>query len=277
MPLRVYNAGQNDILGGYLMKFIVTFKIFLRILMLLTAGYGIFSSDVFSSENPTGYEILKKMDTHKDFTSIEYSAIMEIHIKNKIRTKSLKVLSLSGDETRAIVEFTNTEDEGTKYLMIAKNLWIYFPEEEDVVKISGHMLKEGMMGSDVSYEDALESDALSDKYTVTLSGEENINSQDCYVLTLDAKVKKVPYYKRKMWVDKNTFVALKEEMYAKSGKMLKVSNVLEMENINGRNIATKVEMVNVLRKDSRTVFTMQNIIFDKPLDEKIFTLRYLRK
>jgi len=259
------------------MKFIISLQILLRVLILLTLGFWFFTSDVFPSENPTGDEILKNMDIHKDFTSIEYSAIMTIHIKNKTRSKSLRVLSINGDETKAVVEFTNPEDEGTKYLMIEKNLWIYFPEEEDVVKISGHMLKEGMMGSDVSYEDALESDVLSKKYTVTLSGEEHINNKDCYILTLNAKVKKVPYDKRKMWVDKNSFVALKEEMYAKSGKLLKVSNVLEMKKINGRNIATKIEMVNVLRKDSKTVFTMENIIFDQPLDENIFTIRYLRK
>ena len=55
------------------------------------------------------------------------------------------------------MEFTNPEDRGTRYLKRDKNLWIYFPKEQDTVKISGHLLKEGMMGSDVSYEDALES------------------------------------------------------------------------------------------------------------------------
>ncbi len=225
----------------------------------------------------TGEEILAKMDTHRDYKSIEYTGSMTIIVNNKTRTKALAVQGLGGDETKAIVEFTNPEDEGTKYLMLEKNLWIYFPEEEDVVKISGHMLKEGMMGSDVSYEDALESDALSEKYTITLTGEEKINDKNCYVITLDAKVKKVPYYKRKMWVDKETFVAQKEEMYAKSGKLLKVSNVLETKKIGGRNFPVKSEMVNKLRRNSKTIFEMKDIVFDKPMDEKMFTMRYLRK
>lgn len=225
----------------------------------------------------TGEEILTKMDTHRDYQTIEYTGTMEIHVNKKIRKKTLKVKGIVGTKTKAIVEFTNPEDEGTKYLMLAKNLWIYFPEEEDVVKMSGHLLKEGMMGSDVSYEDALESDALSEKYTITLTGEEKLKERNCFVIILDAKVKKVSYYKRKMWVDKKSFVALKEEMYAKSGKLLKVSTVLETKNIDGRNFPVKVETVNKLRKNSKTVFEMKDIVFDKPIGEEIFTLRFLRK
>lgn len=225
----------------------------------------------------TGEEILAKMDSHRDYKSITYIGTMEIHVNDKVRTKALKTEALGGSETKAIVEFTNPEDEGTKYLMLDKNLWIYFPEEEDVVKISGHMLKEGMMGSDVSYEDALESDALSEKYTITLANEEKLNDRQCYVIVLDAKIKKVPYYKRKMWVDKETFVALKEEMYAKSGKLLKVSTVLETKKIGERNFPIKSEMVNKLRKNSKTVFEMKDIVFDKLMDEAKFSMRYLRR
>jgi len=35
------------------------------------------------------------------------------------------------------------------------------------------------------------------------------------VLTLNATVKDAPYYKRKMWVDKELFIQRQEEMYAK--------------------------------------------------------------
>ncbi len=245
-------------------------KIFPLIIILIIT----FMTNSFSL---TGEEILAKMDKHRDYKTITYTGIMSIYVKDKVRIKNLKSEALGGDETKAIVEFTNPEDEGTKFLMLGKNLWIYFPEEEDVVKISGHMLKEGMMGSDVSYEDALESDALSEKYKITLTGEEKFNDRQCYVITLDAKVKKVPYYKRRMWVDKETFVALKEEMYAKSGKLLKVSNVLETKEIGGRKFAVKVEMVNKLRKNSKTVFEMIDVVFDKPMDEEKFSMRYLRR
>ncbi|MBD3320752.1 MAG: outer membrane lipoprotein-sorting protein [Chitinivibrionales bacterium] len=225
----------------------------------------------------TGEEILEKMDKNRDHKTIIYEGTMEIHIDDEVRTKKMSARAMSNDKDRAVVEFINPEDDGTKYLMIGDNLWIYFPGEEDVVKISGHMLKEGMMGSDVSYEDALESDELSDTYEIRLIGEEKIGEYDCYVIELNARVRNAPYFKRKMWVAKSNFVQIKEEMYAKSGKLLKTANTLEIQTIGNRDFAVKVEMVNKLRKNSRTVFTMKDITFDKPLDESVFSMRYLRR
>ncbi|MBD3344957.1 MAG: outer membrane lipoprotein-sorting protein [Chitinivibrionales bacterium] len=225
----------------------------------------------------TGEEILEKMDQNRNHTTISYKGIMEIHIDDEVRTKQMSAKAMAGKKEKAIVTFLNPADEGTKYLMIDDKLWIYFPEEEDVVKISGHMLKEGMMGSDVSYEDALESDKLSDKYDIQRVGEETIDGYDCYVIKLDAKVKDVPYFKRKMWVTKSNFVQIKEEMYAKSGKLLKTSRTLEIKKIGDRDFPVKVEMVNKLRKNSKTIFTMRNIEFDKPMNESTFSMRYLRR
>lgn len=224
----------------------------------------------------TGEEILDKMDDNREYKTMTCSAIMEIHINDKVRTKNMKIEGeLEGD--KSFVEFVNPEDEGTKYLMLDENLWIYFPEENDVVKISGHMLKEGMMGSDVSYEDALEGDLLSEKYDIKIKSEEKFKDMDCWVIELNAKVKKVPYYKRIMYVDKNDFVCWKEEMYAKSGKLLKESSVLEVKKIDGRNFPVKSEVVNKLRKNSKTIFIMSDIKFNVPFEDNYFSMRTLRK
>lgn len=177
-----------------------------------------------SAYSLTPDEILSAMDKNRDYGTVSYTGTMEIHIGGEVRTKTMKVLGVGTE--KALAEFTNAQDKGTKFLKIKKELWIYFPSEQDVVKISGHMLKEGMMGSDVSYEDALEADALHRKYAAALAGEEAFEGHACYILTLDATVKDVPYYKRKMWVDRELFIQWKEEMYAKSGTLLKISHVL---------------------------------------------------
>ncbi len=223
----------------------------------------------------TPAEILSAIDKNRDYGTISYTATMEIHVGGEVRTKTMKTLGLGTE--KALAEFTNAEDRGTKYLKINKELWIYFPSEQDVVKISGHMLKEGMMGSDVSYEDALEADALHKKYAATLSGEEDFDGHPCYVLTLDATVKDAPYYKRKMWVDKDLFIQRQEEMYAKSGTLLKVSHVLDIKKIGARHFPVKVEMVNKLRRDTKTVFEMNDIAFDVKVDQNVFSLQNLQR
>ena len=223
----------------------------------------------------TADDILASTDKNLTYTTATYTGVMEIHIGDDIRTKQMKT-SVIGDE-KALVEFTNPQDEGVKYLKIKKDLWIYFPSEQDMVKISGHLLKEGMMGSDVSYEDALESDALKTKYNATIEKEEQLDSNPCWVILLEAKVKDVPYFRRRLWIDKNIFIVRKEEMYAKSGKLLKESNVLEVQNIGSRHFPTKVEIVNKLRKNSKTIFIMDNIKFDVELPDNMLTLQNLQR
>jgi len=224
----------------------------------------------------TGEEILRKMDRNRDHSTVQATGRMEIHIGDEVRTKTMVIKGMP-QKSRSIVKFTNPEDDGAKYLMLDDNLWIYFAEEQDVVKISGHMLKEGMMGSDVSYEDALEADKLTEKYAVEVTGEETLEGRPCYVVELSATTRDAPYYRRTMWVDKESFVAWKEQMYAKSGKLLKQSRVLEVSTIGEREFATKTEMVNKLRRNSKTVFTLSDVVLDKPLDEDLFTMRYLRR
>lgn len=225
----------------------------------------------------TGEEILTRMDRYRTYRTIRYEGTMTIHTGDETRVKHMRTVGLHKDETKAIVEFTNPEDEGTKYLMLGNNLWIFFPEEEEVVKISGHLLKEGMMGSDVSYEDALSSDKLSEKYAITLGPDTTIEGRPCYVVTLGAKVRDVPYDKRIMCVDKERFVQLREEMYAKSGKLLKVSTTQEVKKIGDRWFAVTVEMANKLRRNSRTVFAMEHVDFNTPVDETMFSIRYLQR
>ncbi len=221
----------------------------------------------------SGDEILKRMDANTSYQTIEYDGILAIYSGDTVRTKEMKATAMG--TSKAIAEFTNPEDKGTKFLKIDKNLWIYFPSEQDTVKISGHMLKVGMMGSDVSYQDALESDDLFKKYTVTVSGEQTVDGRQCYVLTLNATVKDVQYETRRMWVDEERFVALRREMYAKSGKLLKVSRVLDVQKIGDRFFPVKEEISDQLKRGSRTQFTMAEVRLDVPVSESLFSQRNL--
>ena len=87
-------------------------------------------------ENITGEEILRKIDENEYYDTIEYTGQMIIHIDDQIRTKQLTSQARS-EGHKALVEFTNPEDYGTKYLLIDDELWIYFPIEEEVVRSRG--------------------------------------------------------------------------------------------------------------------------------------------
>jgi outer membrane lipoprotein-sorting protein len=225
----------------------------------------------------SGEEILRKVDANIKYDTIIYTGKMEIYV-NATAAPRVKIMKTQGMGTqKAFVEFLNPEDKNTRYLKIDKKMWIYDGEEENVFLISGHMLKQGMMGSDVSYEDALESDALYAKYAIEITGTENVDGRTCTVITLTAKVKEVSYEKRKMWIDTERFIALKEEKYAKSGKLLKESRVLEVRKIGERYFPVKSEVADKLRNGSKTVFSMMEVQLNVPVSEKLFTMQNLQK
>ena len=110
-------------------------------------------------------------------------------------------------------------------LKLGDELWTYTPSTDRIIKISGHMLRQSVMGSDLSYEDMMEDPVLGNIYEAAVVGEETVLERPCWVLELTATKEDTAYFKRKIWVDKERFVILREEMFARSGKLLKTLEV----------------------------------------------------
>jgi outer membrane lipoprotein-sorting protein len=177
----------------------------------------------------------------------------------------------------SFIEFTNSEDRGTKYLKKGGRLYVYSPDNEGVMLISGHMLKESMMGSDMSYEDTINNDTLSSRYDPVITGSERWNGRDSWVLELAAKRRTESYPKRKLWIDKETGDMLHYELYALSGAKLKEFNMLKVEVFAGRRFPVEVEVRDLLRKDSKTTFTMKNVVMDRTIPDSVFSQRNLER
>lgn len=226
------------------------------------------------AEQMTAEEIMKRRDENEYIHSAYAEATMII---SKGGRKVEKTMVMYSREKDALVEFTNPADRGTKFLKREDNLWMFFPDAEDIVKISGHMLEQGLMGSDFSFQDMMESDKLTELYTFTLLEEDIFNGRPCYVLEATAiPGQKVSYYRRVTWIDKERFVGLKEELYAESGRLLKVSEAQELKEIEGRWLPVQSIMENKLRKDTYTQFIINKIELNPELDEKIFSQQSLR-
>lgn len=222
----------------------------------------------------TAEEIIQKRDDNEYIRSSYAEATMIISQGGRRIEKSMVMYSL---EKNGLVEFTNPADRGTKYLKRDDNLWMLFPDAEDIVKISGHMLEQGFMGSDFSYQDMMESDKLTELYTFALLEEDTFNDRPCYVLeAIAVPGQKVSYYRRVSWIDKERFIGLKEELYAESGRLLKTSEVEEIEQIDNRWLPVKMVMENKLRRDTYTRFIINKIELNPELDESMFSLQNLR-
>ena len=125
-------------------------------------------------------------------------------------------------EKKAFTEYLSPPRErGTKMLKLEAKLWVYSPSTDRTILISGHMLRQSVMGSDLSYEDMMEDPELANLYHAEVTGEEIIDGHECWVLGLTAKTRDIAYHTRRLWVDKQKYIPLQQELYAKSGKLLK--------------------------------------------------------
>ena len=222
----------------------------------------------------TAEEIINKRDDNEYFDTAQMEAEMIIVSGSRKITKTMVALT---DKKNSLVEFTNSQDRGTKFLKREDDLWMFFPDAEEIIKISGHMLNQGMMGSDFSYQDVMEADKLTDLYNFKIIGEEEFDGRPCYVLEGIAREGvKVSYYRRVSWVDKERFIGLKEELYAKSGRILKETKANVIEEIEGRWVPTNSVMENKLRKDTYTEFIITQIKFNLEIPEETFSLQNLR-
>ena len=248
------------------------FLIFCFYILALDAGI-----DSISSENTglTAEEILSRRDSNMVFKTARAEMDMIIHLGKRVITK--KLTSFSEGRKKSFIEFLSpARDRGTKMLKIEKVLKIYFPSAEKVMRVSGHMLRQSMMGSDFSYEDMTETaEELKKNYNVKLIGEESLSGNPSYILELESKSDNKTYYSRKVWIDKKKFVGLKVEFRAKSNKLLKVLTVDEIKSFGNRFYPIRLTMKDMLRKDTKTELIIRDIVFDIKIPNSTFMERNL--
>lgn len=267
-------------------KSIIPTRNYLLITTLLV--FGILSLGFSVANAITGEEIIKRVDANMTFTTARSEAKMVIHIDQEVREKTF--VSYDKGRDTGYAEFLSpARDKGVKYLKIQDNMWMYLPSVDKVIKISGAMLRQSMMGSDFSYEDAMESSKLLEKYSATLISEETIpvtfkeegklatKQRACYVVDLVAKVKEVTYYRRMVWVDKSLFVPVREDLFAMSGKKLKEMTLGDIQRFGSRYYPMYMTMRNLLRANSQTEMFTTKAEFDIPVDPSYFTQAKLTK
>ena len=222
-------------------------------------------------------EIITKIDKNLNAKSRILTSKMVVHGRRLSRTIESKNWVIGTNQ--AFTEYISPAREaGTKMLKLNDKLWTYSPQTDRVIQISGHMLRQSVMGSDMSYNDMMEDRPIEEIYEANISGSEIIDNRDYWIITMEAKVKGLPYPKRKAWVDKEYFLPIIEELYAKSGKLLKTSRLSEIEKVQGRWFPSKFIYKDELKRNSKgTEWIIDEIKFDVDIPKSRFSKALLRK
>ena len=241
---------------------------------LITLLFALLSITQTNAQDATA--ILNKVDDNINSNTSITKSDMIIYGRRNQRT--VTSVGYSEGKNKSFSEYlAPARERGTKMLKLEDNLWIYSPSTDRTIQLSGHMLKQSLLGSDLSYEDMMENRKLAEMYNAKVIGEETIDDRKTWVLQLNAKVDDASYNSRKIWVDTERYVPLREELFAKSGQLLKRTELKDVKKIDGRWYPTKMNYKDMLKDGKGTDFIVLEIEFDVEIPAYIFSKAALKR
>jgi len=221
----------------------------------------------------TADEWIDQVDRHMVLKSAQYTATMTTHLpsgQERVFKMECKVVG----EEYALIEYSEPKRElGTRYLKRDDALWIYFPRVDRTMQIQGHMMRQGVQGGDMSFEDMTESSSWKEKYNAEIVEE----TDEIIVINMVAKDMTVSYPYRKITIDKKNELPVHVLNSDASNYPIKENRILEYKKIDDRYFPTLTEIRSSITENKWTRFEMSNIQFDVDFDPTIFTKRSLEK
>ncbi len=226
---------------------------------------------------PTAEQLLQAMDQNLTFKTRTSRTVMTV--EGSRRTRVFEMISYGrGEEDAAIEYVAPARDKGTRLLKMGDELWIYMPTIDRMQKISGHMMRQGMMGSDLSYEDLMASRELADAYEAKVTGPAQHEGRPCWRMEMTARDDSVTYPKRVTLIDQETLVPVRQELFALSGMLLKVWTMSDVREYDGgRRFPAKMTIRDQIKKSSVTRLEFKELKFGVDLEGEVFSRRWLRR
>lgn len=235
------------------------------------------ADEAVADAHPDPGDLLDFVDKNLVFETRTTTVTMTV--VNPRRTREFQMVTYGRGEDEAAIEYlAPTRDKGTRMLRNGDEMWMYMPAVERTQKISGHMLRQGMMGSDVSYEDMVSANSWRESYTATVLGSEDVGGEACWKVELRAVDASVTYPKRVSFIHKTLHIPVKQELYALSGMLLKTWTMGDIKEFpGGRQFPTSMVISDQLQQGTHTTLLFTDIEFGVQLESEVFSRRWLER
>ena len=184
----------------------------------------------------------------------------------------------NGLSSNVIVFHRPASVEGTRFLSIERadrddDQWIYLPALGRVRRIAGSEGGNSFMGTDFSYDD-LQGWELED-FSYELLRREEVGRWNTYVVeATPLPGADVAYSRIVHFVDPETWIPVRIELYGEDGEVSKVNRVGRIETVQGYPTIIENTMEN-LRTGHRTELRVTNFAYNENLPEGLFSVRFL--
>ena len=168
------------------------------------------------------------------------------------------------------------KDKGITFLKLDNEMWQYVPRIERTIKIPPSMMLQSWMGSDFTNDDLVKESSMEDDYDASLLEEDDTVWR---IRLIPKEEAAVVWGKLIVDVQKATYVPVKEEFYDEDGEMVRVMRFSDIKKLDDRYIATTmvIEPLTEDKQGNRTIMHLQDMEYNVPIDDGIFTERALRQ
>ena len=229
------------------------------------------------AQEPDGREILDRVENLLWGKTLQGEFEMSITTPRWQRTLGLRVW-MDRPKRSFIRILSPAKEAGIGSLRIGAEMWNYLPNIERTIKIPPSMMMQPWMGSDFTNDDLVKESSVIDDYTHRILATTTLDGQAVYQVEAVPKADAaVVWGKIVYWVRKSDFVPLKQEFYSERGERVRVMTFSDIRPMGGRTIPTRWEMRPVAKPENVTTIVMKNVVYNRPVEENIFTQRNLQK
>jgi outer membrane lipoprotein-sorting protein len=169
------------------------------------------------------------------------------------------------------------KDHGNGTLKKGREMWIYNPKINRVIKIPPSMMSQSWMGSDFSNNDLAKSDSLLTDYTHSIIGAETHEGQKVYVIKSIPKPGAPVVWGMQKLKIRADLIWLSEVFFDEDLKPVKAMTTLKIQMLGGRLYPKVWRMQKTDENDRYTQLTYTHLEFKSSLPDSLFTLISLRK
>jgi outer membrane lipoprotein-sorting protein len=153
-----------------------------------------------------------------------------------------KLIGATTDNQRRVNFLSPADVRGTKTLLIEHSaadddIWIYLPAMKKVRRLVSSNKKDSFVGTDFSYGDVIGHKV--EEWNHRLLREEQVDGRQCYVIESTPRHPDVAdnsgYSRRIGWIDTESFVAVRGEIYDLTGQLLKKTTAADVQRVDPAN------------------------------------------
>ncbi|OGI08168.1 MAG: hypothetical protein A2Y40_08065 [Candidatus Margulisbacteria bacterium GWF2_35_9] len=200
---------------------------------------------------------------------------MSIIIKNDRWDRNIQLESWSEGTKKSFIKIIYPEkDKGVTFLKLNTDMWQYIPKIERTIKYPPSMMLQSWMGTDFSNDDLVKESSIVNDYDKKMLSED----ENSYTIELMPRPdSSVTWGKIIEYIDKKTMLPVWAKFYDEDGvliRSIKYENVVKLQD---RFFPKKwiVEPGTDDKKGNLTIMTIENMSFNNPLPQDIFTLKSL--